>query len=154
MYNDYGIGMDGIFALLAGFVFFAFIIGIVFYVFFCLGLYKLAANRKLENPWLAWIPIAQLYILGQLAGGTIVLFDKKIDKLEMILPIGFVGAAILGSLPLIGWLISLAYIVFMFCVLFQLYKIYKPDSAMLYTILSIFIAPFMIFAIRNNQPSL
>ena len=153
MYNDFA-GVSGIFALMAGFVFVAFLISIVFYIFLSLGLHKLAVNRKLENPWLAWIPIANLYILGHLAGGSIVLFEKKVEKLELVLPVAFIGVAVLSAIPVIGQLLCLAFGVFTFCVLYQLYKIYKPESAMLYTILSIFIAPFMIFAIRNNHPSL
>ena len=36
----------------------------VFYIFQSLGLYTIAKRRGIENPWLAWIPVANYWILG------------------------------------------------------------------------------------------
>ena len=39
-------------------------IGVAAYLFMALGLYTIARNRGLRNPWLAWIPVANLWLLG------------------------------------------------------------------------------------------
>lgn len=38
--------------------------GIVLYVFRSLGVYTIAKRRDLNHPWLAWIPVADAYLLG------------------------------------------------------------------------------------------
>lgn len=34
------------------------------YIFMSLGLFTIAQNRRIPNPWLAWIPVANLWLLG------------------------------------------------------------------------------------------
>jgi len=63
-------------AALGGFIFVIIGIGVAAYVLASLGLMKLAENRRIENPWLAWIPFGNLFILGKLVGDEIVVFDK------------------------------------------------------------------------------
>lgn len=46
---------------------FASIYSIVVYVLHSLGLYTIAKRRLIHNPWLAWIPIANLWILGSIS---------------------------------------------------------------------------------------
>ena len=55
------------FFLAGGLLAFCIILAAVFYVFFALGLYTMAKRRGLENPWLAWIPVVYLYVIGKLA---------------------------------------------------------------------------------------
>ena len=43
------------------------LVSIAVYVFTALGLYTLAQRRGLRNPWLAWIPVANVWILGSLS---------------------------------------------------------------------------------------
>ena len=43
------------------------LISIAVYVFTALGLYTLAQRRGLRNPWLAWVPVANVWILGSLS---------------------------------------------------------------------------------------
>jgi len=40
---------------------------IVMYVFHSLGMYTIAKRRMIHNPWLAWIPVANLWILGSIS---------------------------------------------------------------------------------------
>ena len=42
------------------------VIWLVFYVLSCVGLYGMAVNRRMDYPWLAWIPIVRYYLLGEL----------------------------------------------------------------------------------------
>ena len=82
-------------AILVGVLFV--IIGIAFYIFFAFTLYKLAQSRNIEMPWLAWIPIAQLYILGMLVKSmTISTFE--IPKLEIVLPAAALATLVLGGI--------------------------------------------------------
>ena len=43
------------------------LISLAVYVFTALGRYTLAQRRGLRNPWLAWIPVANVWILGSLS---------------------------------------------------------------------------------------
>ena len=48
--------------------FFALIIGVAFYVWFALCLYMIAKKTNTPNEWLAWIPIANFYLMCKIAG--------------------------------------------------------------------------------------
>lgn len=151
---------DGaLFAFLAiwSFIFFLFLaIGILLYIFVSMGLYKLALNQKIENPWLAWIPIANMYILGKLIK-NLRLDTFEIPNIELVLSLGFFAVVVLKFIPLIGWLIGAAYAVLCILSLYKLFKIYRPDQAVLWIILSIvlpFMGPIFIFIIRNDSPVL
>lgn len=40
------------------------VIGLVAYVLMAVGLYTIAKRRGIRNPWLAWIPVANSWLLG------------------------------------------------------------------------------------------
>lgn len=44
--------------------FFSFAVSVVTYVLTSWGFYNIAQRRGIEKPWLAWIPVANLWILG------------------------------------------------------------------------------------------
>lgn len=150
MYDDGGLG--ALLALSAGIFFIVFLIGVAFYVLKSIGLMTLATNRGIENPWLAWIPIADLYIMGSLVG-EMDLFGYRLTNLGMWVPVGVLGGMVLGMIPFLGILVSLALMVFMIMFIYNLFKIYT-ESAVLYTILSAVLGllPIFLFMIRNNQP--
>lgn len=148
---------SGVFALLAlwgalAFVFF--IIAIVLYILASLGLYKLAQNAGIENPWLAWIPIGNFYILAKLIK-TLKIGSYEIPRLEIVLPLAPVVASILGGIPVIGWIFTLASGVLYFFALYKLFTIYRPQNATVWLILSIvlpFMGPIFIFLMRKDRP--
>lgn len=148
---DVGMGI-GIVALGVVGVFISTIIGIILYVFSSLGLMKLAQNRGIENAWLAWIPIGNLYIMGTLVG-EMELFGLKIPKLELILPLAPIALGVIIWMPFVNILACLALIILNVAVLYHLFKMYRPDQAMLYTVLSLVLGLFwlFIFLIRNDQ---
>jgi len=41
---------------------------IVFYVLYCWLLYRIGKKMGYDKNWMAWVPIAQMYMLGELAG--------------------------------------------------------------------------------------
>lgn len=148
---------DGtLFAILAiwGFIIFLFsVLGIILYVLASIGLYKLAFNQKIENPWLAWIPVANMYILGKLIK-NLKIDTFEIPSIELVLPLGLFAVMIFGHIPLIGWLISIAYTVLCILSLYKLYKMYRPEQAVLWIVLSIvlpFMGPIFIFIMRKDS---
>ncbi len=60
--------MVGLMGLLAGFLVVALVIGIAVYIYMALALMTIAKKTKTPNGWLAWIPIANLYLMTQIAG--------------------------------------------------------------------------------------
>lgn len=42
-------------------------LGIAMYVLQAWGLYTIATRRQLKNPWLAWLPVGNMWILGSIA---------------------------------------------------------------------------------------
>ncbi len=142
----------GAFVAIAGItaLFFA-VIAITFYVLKSIGLSVLAKNRGIENPWLAWIPVADLYILGLLVGEMDIL-DYHLDKLGLWVPVIFVGGSILGWIPFLGFLIRLAVYGFAVFLFYKLFEKYTPQ-AVVYTVLSaLCLFPIFLYKIRNNQP--
>lgn len=129
------------------------ILGIAIYLFYSFALYKLAQSRNVEMPWLAWIPIAQLYIIGILVK-SMKISTFEIPKLEIVLPAAALATAILGAIPLIGTLISLANIILLLLALYHLYKQYLPEQATVYTVLSILVitVPFLLLKISKMEP--
>lgn len=150
--SDYGAYAAAAAATMIVIVVVALVIGIPLYILTSLGLMKLAQRRGIENPWLAWIPIANVYILGKLVGS----FDigtKNVNKLEFVLPIVLVVQVVLGAIPFLGSLISLAAWILYIFVAIKLFKMYAPTNYVLYTVLSaIGLFGIMFFIIRNNDP--
>lgn len=44
-----------------------FILGIAAYILRSIGLYSIAKRRGIANPWLAWIPVAWVWVLGSIS---------------------------------------------------------------------------------------
>lgn len=150
MYDESGLA--AIMAMSMGFMLVFFVIAIAFYVLKSIGLMTMATNRGIENAWLAWIPIADLYIMGSIVG-EMDLFGYRLTNLGMWVPVICIGGWVLSLIPILGILISLALMVFMIMFIYNLFKMYT-DSAVLYTVLSCLLGLFsiFIFIIRNNQP--
>lgn len=143
------------FAFLGIFLIIPLLIAIAIYVLMAIGLSTLAANAGIENPWLAWIPIANLYILGKLIP-KLSISSYVIPNHELVLPCATIVAIILGSLPFIGMLISLANFVLLIFAVYNLFKRYTKDSALIYTIVGFVTCGIMvsvfIYMIRNEKP--
>jgi hypothetical protein len=132
-----------------GFTIFFLLIGVVFYVFLAIGLMKMAENSGIKNAWLAWIPFANYYIMGELVtsklkgnGGKYALWAS-------------ISTLILSWIPILGGIIGIAFGVFTYVMYYWIYQKYSKNPV-LHLILTIIIAPyasFAIFALRNNEPS-
>lgn len=163
---------------------FALAFGIVSYIFTGLGVYTIANRRGIRHAWLAWIPVANAWVMGcisdqyqQAAKGRntrrrvtlLVLmivnhvasaFSSAVSVEEMMnllihgdYAVG--GAAMMSStISLITSGISIAYSVMYYFCLYDLYTSCKPESNVLYLVLSILLGvttPFLIFSCRNKD---
>lgn len=151
-----GVMLAFIFSILLIFILAVSIGSIVFYVLGSIGLYKLAKNRGLNHAWIAWIPTVNNYLLGELTGNRM----WGLSESKWILVLAPIVAFILNATgygAIIGLPLTVAYSVYYFMVLYKLYKIYRPQSAVLYIVLSIifnFMINIWLFVIRNSEPAL
>ena len=144
-------GYYGLLALGGFFAFFSFAIAVAAYVLTAIGLSKLAQKQNIPNAWLAWVPIAQLYIIGVIIK-EVKLGSFTIPRMELVLPLGAVAVGVLSAIPFLGGLVALAFAVLFVYTLYLLFKLYVPESAVLYTVLSaIGLFAIFIFIIRDKD---
>ena len=111
------------------------LISIVMYIFGALGLMALAKKNKLDNPWLAFIPIGSSYLLGKLGFEIYSSKKEKNPTLTWIL-FGASLASCIGSF--LENIASTVTIVFMVLAYNRIYKNIVPQSATKYTVLAFF----------------
>ncbi|MBU3191345.1 hypothetical protein K9O30_06875 [Clostridium bowmanii] len=142
--------MASILAIFGIVLFFFTFIGIVLYVIFALSFYRITVNAGIENPWLACIPIVQFYILAKIIK-TLQISGYEIPNLEFILPGATILVMLLRDVPVIGSLLAVANFILILFALNKLYRLYKPEQAVLYTVLSIFSLPipFIFLTIKD-----
>ncbi len=140
----------------------ALVIGIVCYVFNAIGLYSMAKNRNIDHAWLAWLPIANSYLMGELINDDVSIGSWHIPYAKLFLPLMGLALtlmmAILNLIPylgaFLGILLSLALGFYYYTALFWLFSIYDQKHRVLYLVLSIvfaFMGPIFIFVIRNRN---
>lgn len=148
--DSYGM-LTGLFALLGGLIFIFAIIGIVMYVIMGLGLMTMAKNKGIENAWLAFVPVGNMWILGQIIE-TIEVFDKKFENAPLILAIGCFASVV----PVIGGLLAFVFMILVYICIYKLYKMYAPENATMYLVLSIVFAgiamPIIFFKLKDATP--
>ena len=169
------------------------LLSIASYVLTALALYTIARRRGLRRPWLAWIPVADSWLLGSLSDQyryvvkgehkskrKILLFFRVLITIMWISLMGLlvrlcfhaVGGVFWGAmsdermfqilhqamnllvlcLPLMG--ISIAYAVFRYMALYDIYKSLDPDNCVLFLVLSILFGitePFFLFFSREKD---
>ena len=59
--------LAGFMAMYLGSMLLSFAISAVWYILNSMGLYTIAKNREIKNPWLAWIPVGSAWILGSIS---------------------------------------------------------------------------------------
>lgn len=149
-------------------------VGLVFYILKGIGLMEMAKDKGVENPWLAFIPIADAYILGQIIGkfdsnvafkhdsigGIDLGFRLKLGNPALGLLLANVALLLSDKVPFIGnfiWAIAL----FVLAVGgYELYKMIDAQKAIIYTVLSILFFPvagillFMNRQVFRNDPKI
>lgn len=133
----------------------AIMVGITVYVFTSLSLYTIAQNRNFDKPWLAWIPVGNAYLLGQLGDYYDAQNQKKPMNLAMIMLIisaVAVGCSIVPFLAFLAPFAIVALAVFNYICIYKFYNAVSPDNATVLLVLSIIFSiamPFILFAHRN-----
>jgi len=138
-----------------GIILFFGLFAIATYVLFALALMTMANKKGIENAWLAFLPIANMYILGKILG-ELDLFGNKIEQPEMVLPLITLASFALSGLGFIGSLVSLAVFVVTLIAYYQLVEQYKKGNGVLYVVLLVLLAPvgaYLFFSIRENEPT-
>ena len=98
------LGASGL-GFLAGIFMVALIIGLIVYIYVAIALMTMAKKKKVPNAWLAFIPIANLYIMTQVGG---IEWWWMLVFLLMIIP--FVGTLLyMVGIVYIWWKISEAF---------------------------------------------
>lgn len=170
----------GAFVLIYGLIMlFVFAYTITVYVLGSLGLYAIAQRRRISNPWLAWIPLGNLWLLGcvsdqyqhmakgKITGRRKILLGLSIAVFAMYFVWLFgtilgaltgIGGMATGLLMLLGLLVyigmAIALTVYQYICYYDLYNSCDPDNSVLFLVLSIVfsgIMPFFVFACRKKD---
>jgi len=153
-----------------GFVVVALLVSLVFYIFNAIALYSIAKRRRMNNAFLAFIPIANKYYLGKIADDISRTMNKKTNHAKRILiPMvigvaidvvgsffaglgtalislytgGETGVAIIGLSIVISLFSGAALIVsaiFKYIALYSIFKEYSNSNAVLFIILSVLLS--------------
>ena len=115
-----GVGVFAILLIMLGIAIVCCLVSLVIYVVWCLGTYRLAKKLDVEKPFLAWIPYAQYWTLGQIAEkcdarrgntagkpwGKYFLFSALISVAAGLV-LGTLGGIINAFIPGVGVLLTL-----------------------------------------------
>ena len=94
-YADSEAGMVAYILFYAVYMLFAGGFSVMLYVFRSLGIYTIAKRRALNNPWFAWIPVVNLYLLGSLSDQyQYVVKGKNKNKRKWLLGLNIVLAVL------------------------------------------------------------
>jgi len=144
-------GLAAFFAAVAGLGLIIFFIAAVLWVLKSIGLAQMAENRGVENSWLAWLPVADLYIMGAIVE-EMNLFGLQITNLGLWFPVICLLGGLLTGIPVLGFILFIALLIFQIAFIYKLFSMYT-DQAVVYTVISIFFAflwPVFIFSLRNS----
>ncbi len=154
------------------------LISLAIYVFTALSLYTIAKRRGIACPWLAWIPVANLWLIGSLSDQYRYLTQGQVKHKRIILLIlkavtlaftgGLVGSVIwligakaspasvitLLTIGLLDGAAAIALAVVSFMALYDVYASCDPENATVYLVLTIFfkvLKPIFLFLSRNRD---
>ena len=130
------------------------------YVLRSMGLYTMAKNRGIDNAWLAWVPVANNWLLGEIADDINRRKSKKTNYSLILLVLTAAGAAGGFSLILLPFSalfsapVSIAASVVYFIALYEIYQDYAPQNAVVFLVLSILLSVqwLLLFILRGRLP--
>ena len=158
------------------------VLTLVEYVLKGIALSQMARNAGLPNPALAWVPVANNYLLGTLCDRSQYALTGKEWKFSIILPVldllSLLGGGVLTGLyglfndylyygseysfydtnfqSGIGGLLGLATAAATATALYQLFKDYAPGREVLYTVLALILGSLvqaiLLMTLRNKVP--
>ena len=146
------------------------LVSIAIYVFTALSLYTVAKRRGIAAPWLAWVPVARLWVLGSLSDQYRYLTQGQIRHRRISLLV-LTGGIVVGTIAAIagasvGAILTvlclalavacaaIVYVVLYFMALYDVYASCDPQNAAVYLVLSVFfrfLVPVFLFLSRNLE---
>ena len=149
------------------------LVSIAIYVFMALSLYTVAKRRGIAAPWLAWVPVARLWVLGSLSDQYRYLTQGQIrhKRISLLVWTGaswvLTGGIVVGTIAAIAGasvgailtvlclaLAAIVYVVLYFMALYDVYASCDPQNAAVYLVLSVFfrfLVPVFLFLSRNLE---
>ena len=153
----------------------ALLFSIAIYVFTALSLYTVAKRRGIAAPWLAWVPVAGLWVLGSLSDRYLTQGQIRHKRISLLVWTGaswvLTGGIVVGTIAAIagasvGAILTvlclalavacaaIVYVVLYFMALYDVYASCDPQNAALYLVLSVFfrfLVPVFLFLSRNLE---
>ena len=150
----------------------------VVYVLYSLGIYTVAQRRGIRHPWLAWVPLGNIWMLGSISDQYQYLAKGKIKNRRKVLlglcialllacfvwVIGLTVSAIAGTeIAAVLWMllgmlgvfgVAIVVLVLEYMTLYDLFQSCQPSNATLYLVLAILFnvtLPFFVFACRKKD---
>lgn len=112
-YNTMPEGMNAVMGIAGGLMIILLFIGLIAiafgvlcYVFQSLGMYAIAKRRGIRKPWLAWIPVGNMWILGSISDQYQYVVKGKVRsrrKVLLGLTIALLATSIFMEVGLIAW---------------------------------------------------
>lgn len=135
-------GLEFLLEFFVGLLLICAIIGIAAYIVNALFLRGVAKDSGVGNTWMAWVPIANIFLFSNIVS-RISRDDsyrlKYLGSFAAYILLPTVGAvAESGILLALTYVAMIVFLVFHFMGLYQIYKKYLPDTALLLIILSLF----------------
>ena len=93
--EDIVLAVLGVISIVAVFVG---LVALVGYIFQSIGLYTIAKNRGINNPWLAWLPIGNYWIAGSIADQYQYVVNGQVKNRRKTLLILSVASLVVSSL--------------------------------------------------------
>lgn len=146
-----------IFGYMGGFYIMSRVLPIIYYLVNGLGFYKIAKIRGVQYPWLAFIPVFNLYIIG-VVGDSLKYTNYNINKifdrypLALVLPLSY---AIFNMLSFGGLFLrvgQLAVLALTLMIYYLVYEYYDDKNKILFTVLSIIplVPPLLILYVTRK----
>lgn len=135
------------------FVLIMFTLMVISYIPFSLGIYRMALKTGVKNPWLAWIPLANGYVIGKIIK-TLRIGNYQVPRPEITLALAPALMLLVGRIPIVGSLYGLALGLLYLMATYRLFLLFKRDSALLFTLLCLLppTGAFLILSVSQYDP--
>lgn len=166
-YSSSGDGIMALVIVLISFIVFFVVFGIIWFASYY-PIYKLAKNRGVKNPWLAFVPMGSNYILGKIANRDMKVMNiyrvgrDTLPLFMVLLPlIVSVASSILMVIPILGWIASLGVCVLTWITMVTFYRLvleeyYDNNTSLILGIFSLLTGGVVfivtMYIVKNKQP--
>ena len=111
MYEEIGSLIAGIYAIVAGVGLLTTAFGIAMWILQSLGMYTIAQRRQIKHPWMAWLPVTNMWILGSISDQYYYVARGKVKNRRKWLIALTIAAALMGFATVVVQVITSVQIV-------------------------------------------